>query len=369
MVSFTIFLIFVLCGIASFTNQKGQCALSIASVILLSLVMGLSYDSADYGNYLHRYYNGLDATVHPLLSDPGYLFLNNIFNIIGFTFEEYRYFLTLLLIIFIFGTWYKIYGETYTLFPLYIIYPMIFDIIQYRNFIIEIIIFCGFYIYARKDNNLHGFMLCVIFACLFHKAAIFFLLIYCIDKMMKSRCGRKALLLFMLIGVLMPLYAESVKDMSMDVYLGLANIENIGHYKDYLMDDFKTRHYTSWAVTIIYLIIIYRIRKDIMKKRIVDKFYARYSEMMYDTIILMCILLPIFPLLQDLDRLLRILTLPLYTIMIWYVKERSILINKIFGWCCVLVFAMMVGYVKLYHGLPEVVPVIFEKNYWYELFL
>lgn len=369
MVVFIILLCVVISSIASKFNEESQKVFTILSVILLSLVMGMSYDCTDYFNYLVKYNYITEKEINFLAEDGGYSVLNLIFNTLGFKYDEFRFILDFILILVLLYVVHKILNETYTILPLFIIFPMAYDIVQVRNFILEVILFLGIYLNAKQDkDSLKILMICLAFALFFHKSAIFFMLVYPVRKLMNGNWSRGVVAFLMIIGLCMPIYADYILAYNMDVYYFASDIDNVGHYKYYALDEFENRHITSWAVTVMYMVVIYWFLKKIKYGGVkFNDFTIRYVTILFRLSIVMCILLPLFPLFQDLDRLVRDLTIPLYVLIILYTKQLRFFFNKVVSYVVLLIMACWVGYVKLYHGLPEIVWPLLDNNHFGDL--
>ncbi|WP_033169499.1 EpsG family protein [Selenomonas sp. ND2010] len=368
MIMFILFLCVSLCAIAAQLSKRSQIWFMLISMIMLAVVMGGSYDCADYANYM-RQYNYIElSNINFFPDDGGYSLINLIFKNWGFEYDEFRFVLDVLLLSLMFYVIYKILGEVYSLTTLFIIFPLAFDAVQVRNFILEVILLVGIYLYAKeKSKSMKKLMLSLMIAFSFHKTAVFFMLIYPLVKCAKFKLGRVLIFVLIMFGLCMPLYADYILANNMDVYYYLSSVENIDHYQYYALDEFEKRHITSWAVTIIYIFVIYWIRRK-LKKNSVDSFTTRYADITYEFAKLMCLLLPFFPILQDLDRLVRDLTIPLYILVILYIKQVNMLSKSIVYYASLFMIACAVGYVKLYHGLGDMVWPLLENNHLFDLF-
>lgn len=368
MVSFILILCVMIGIIASMFRKDSQAKFTIIIIILLSFVMGFSYDCDDYSNYLITYNNVVIEKVNLFPQDGGYSLINLLFKNWGFEYDEFRFVLDVLLLSLMFYVIYKILGEVYSLTTLFIIFPLAFDAVQVRNFILEVILLVGIYLYAKeKSKSMKKLMLSLMIAFFFHKSAVFFMLIYPLVKCAKFKLGRVLIFVLIMFGLCMPLYADYILANNMDVFYYLSSVENIDHYQYYALDEFEKRHITSWAVTIIYVFVIYWIRRK-LKKISVDSFTTRYAYITYEFAKLMCLLLPFFPILQDLDRLVRDLTIPLYILVILYIKQVNMLSKSIVYYASLFMIACAVGYVKLYHGLGDMVWPLLENNHLFDLF-
>lgn len=351
---------------------------------IVFFIIGLAYDVTDYANYLDLYdasfwfkgsYDSDLARANGYGSDYIYALINSIFYSIGFSFPEFRAILTILCLVPIFYIEMEMTGNSIYPLALYMIFPMVFDIIQTRNFLLETLLFIGIYVATVSSQlKMLKFFACVFFAFFFHKSAIFFFPFFLIYQLRNSKYGRRISYLLVLMGICMPLYADSLSSLSIFTYV-IPGLNDSSKFIDYASNNFQFRHITSWVEALFTTYILYRIYTIIKRnKENYNKYAITWTKITYELSLYLCMLLPIFPILQDLDRLLRDLLLPTFIVFYFFIftnkDDSELTTKKIFFLVITIVYSMIICYVKFYHGLADaVLPDIMKNNFLLDLFL
>ena len=136
------------------------------------IIMGLNSNNLDYLNYKETY----DILIHVKGFEFAYLYLQKIFNYIGFNFFQFRFTIYFILLIFL-HKYVKIYlKETKYFYVLYFLYPFFLDNIEIRNFIGMVILMYSFLFYGKTIKKKLISVILILIASMFQNIYVIFIL-------------------------------------------------------------------------------------------------------------------------------------------------------------------------------------------------
>lgn len=164
----TIYFIIIVSGII---KGKSKVIFGLTFVMAWVLIAG-NYSNPDYEQYVLRYESGLYVTV-----DIGYSFICNIFYNLGWSFGHFKYLLSFVCLLLIFRTLYKFSRYPALSAALFLLFPLIVDITQLRNFVAYSIVFTAIpYLFEDKKLSTLKYVAIVMIAATVHITSAFYLL-------------------------------------------------------------------------------------------------------------------------------------------------------------------------------------------------
>lgn len=168
-----IFLLFlyILVILFAFYNKKSKAVFGITFIMAWVLISG-NYDNADYSNYYWRYTYG-----HDILIDPGYTFLNTFFYKLGLDYRQFKTIVSFICLLLIFRT-IKIFSRDFSFCSaLFLIFPLIIDVTQFRNFIAYSIVYAALpLLFHDTRKSLYEYVALIFVASSIHASSFFYMI-------------------------------------------------------------------------------------------------------------------------------------------------------------------------------------------------
>jgi hypothetical protein len=173
-----IFVSYSLVVLSYFVGLRRNYLLFLFLFILMWLIFAGGYNNADYDNYLLVYRAVGDGLVIDF-SQPGYYFLLYVFNVLGFDYQSFLFFVSFFGLSLIGLSLSKLTNKINFIFPLYFIYPYLIDVVQVKHFLASSFIIYGFSCVAKKDKfSGYKFLISMALASSMHYMSIFFMPFY-----------------------------------------------------------------------------------------------------------------------------------------------------------------------------------------------
>lgn len=138
--------------------------------IIMWILFAFSTGNADYSVYRMNY-ESISNDFH----DVGYNLLVLVFNYLGFSYQAFLAFFSLLGLLLIANTILKFSAQPTKVLLLYCIFPFFFDIVQIRNFIaMAIVLYAIRYLLVFSRKNFIKYCACILIAYSFHTVALFY---------------------------------------------------------------------------------------------------------------------------------------------------------------------------------------------------
>lgn len=346
--------------------------------IFLFICMGFNYDNADYDSYQSMYYASkyFDYNIFDYMSalqygysrDPGFALLNKIFLEMGFSYDEFKCFITLLSLIMLFLLISKFVKNEWKVIVIYLMYPFFMDIIQFRNFLVEVLLIFALYLYLQGGKYKYfKYIGCLLFGATIHNVAIVYIgfLVYLYIK--KFRIGTYIIYFFILIGIMLPLYAGIVTEQLAFLGMLLSDGTSIEHFTQYLDKSMNYGYLIPYGYILMATIVMRII--NISEKNESNAFNKEYIAIVYQLFLYLSVLLPIFAINGNLIRIPRNLMILFYIALIYYINMTK----KNTKWCLFAIAVLgsfILGMVDLYYPDSTAfnMDLIFNKNYIFEFF-
>ena len=164
-------LIYIILIIAGIINKKSHFLFIITFLFAWILIAG-NYQNADYGQYVQRYGWGKD-----ILVDFGFSFLCQFFLNFGFEYQGFKAVVSFICLLMIFRSINKL--SPYSSFgaALFLLFPFVIDVTQFRNFIAYSIVFYAIpFLFHEGRNNVIKYVIIVLLASSIHATSLFYLL-------------------------------------------------------------------------------------------------------------------------------------------------------------------------------------------------
>lgn len=360
--------IFILCIISLFlcSMSKKVCVPIIVFWLLITLIiMGTATNIADYSNYNTMYENVANCNYIDII-DPvycinngisrniGYALLNKIFYSFGFSYIEFKFvvtFICLLIMIFILV---KYKTNVLLVLFLYSFYPFFMDVIEYRNFIVEIFLLVAIYYYVKKETTLY-YLVLILIAGLFHELSLVFLpfVVYkyfCNDSRLKWICY-----FLLIIGISTPMLSDYVKSNwgFFSIYLTKYD-SSLVHFAKYAERVQLNQYIYIYIFSIISFFTSWFIKNNIsIHKEKYDDVSIKLSNTNYYLNMYLLSLAPLFPLFTDLGmRGIRDVLIITY-ILLGYIYNKGGLEKRVIVASYGIAFSLVFGRIDLY--MPDLI--------------
>ena len=364
----------------------------VALFITMIMVMGLSYVNADIDAYEITYnqidflFSGdLDITsfsswkyFFSTVRNFGFLYTNRIFSSLGFTFSEFRFITSGILLGSIFYLIKKLTPNYGMVILLYCIYPFFFDVIQTKNFYVEVIMLYAIYIYSqrKKFHNLK-YSVVTLLATTFHNIAFAYFPLIIIRKLQRFMFMK--VLKFGII-VTFPFLISIIKSQGQSLILFLAGLSgSFEHYEIYSDQSAGIISLLHWGMMIFISGILFYLYIHAIKKKEYDYVPMLIKNQLEDTLsfwLYLCLFIPLFAISVDTTRIPRNLFLPFYICIANYNYYGKKWGKLIFVICLIIVsiYSYMVlpkeGVAFGYIPVPDVdiITEILDHNYLFDYF-
>lgn len=345
-------------------GKTGILYLKFIAISILIIIMGGNNYNSDYNNYEHMYYMSKyfrfdDFDYKAVLwygysPDIGYTILNRLFLTIDIDYSGYKLITSAILLIILFACVDKMAKGFFIVIILYVLYPFIVDVIQVRNFFIEVITIIVFYIYWKYQKKYWCIFL-VFTGSLFHSSLLVILPFFVFDKYFRSKMNFISKL-FIILGVIMPLYAQWLVNVRGGFFIP---VDFMKHYNGYVNEEISFGYLLMYLYTIIPLVVLLMIKKykwkyfDFNEKEYVNSLLAFYKYI--------CCLLPLAIMVTHLSRLPR-------NILLLFAVVLSIYISKIKGIEKIMVVTLtavmfyLFGYLELYRTDIDYIAMVLDNN-------
>lgn len=365
----------------SVVEKHNNSVVAFASLFMLMLTFCFGYDNADYIPYENLYLalkNSKDYSleamdIFPLLgyvrTDYGYVFITKLFYEIGFSYFDFRVIMTGGLLFIIFLVIRKITAIPIFVLLLYFIYPAFFDVIQIRNWCVEIGLLVGIYWMASRGKlEGLGFLLPNFITATIHIAAVIYLPFLAFHYIRQYKYGRYLINIMCCIGGLAPFVSVFLVD-NIDQILLLVFSLDIGGI-NYFAEPIGIRRFIAYVAVLVMSGTLYFIKRQYENGAFcledVKKKYLYYT---YECSLYLLTLAPLFSINRELARIPRNFLLLFYIAVAIYIA--SIKSYRIRGILVILSVALasVYGYVDFYMTVGSVeVYRILQNNIVFDFF-
>lgn len=375
-----IFLFFI--GILLFldlVNVKHRVCLVIIATLILGLIMGGAYDIPDYGMYDSMYTASImnfnysldyaDANQGGYSRNIGYTILNNVFGNIGFSYQEYKFIMSIVLLFLLLTFVKRITSHIPYVILLYIIYPFFMDIIQLRVFYTEVILIIAVYYLSKCKNEVLGnviFLGLIAIAGMFHSMAWLWILFIPFRLLMQSKRFKFVPWLFIITGVLLPFYANMISNSFLPIMYAMAESDVTAHYQIYAMgDSVRLGYLYVWGYDLALIGILYKMKYSIMQQPAVLT-QKRFVQNTYLLFLFIACILPASAIATESFRWSRVLMIESYISLVIYSTYEKSSIRKIVIILILMIVTGAAAYLNFYEGSAEYVLSAFEKNVFFD---
>ena len=372
---------FCLSLLFSLFERRSNIIVALTSFGILMIIFCFSYHNADYIVYEDLYHAlkkttnySLEALdIFPLVgylrTDYGYVFITKVFYDLGFSYFDYRVITIGVFFVVIFLISKRIVDFPIFVLLLYFIYPVFVDVVQIRNWYVEIFLLAGIYWMAsgEKYRNL-VFVLFIILAATIHVAALVYLPFVLFLYIREYKYGNALLSIMCCVGILSPLWANLISA-QVPFFLDLAISSNIGGM-NYLTDPIGVRHFVAYVAVMVMCGTMYFIKKQYEKGVLsLDNIKKRYIYLVYDISVYFLVLSPLYSLSKELGRVPRNAVLLFYIALAIYITNIKSNHTKTVIVVLSVIFAAAYGYVDFYMSVGSAeVHKILQNNIVFDFF-
>lgn len=204
----------------------------------------------------------------------------------------------------------------FLLFFSYVIYPLFMDIIQVRNFLVEVLLLLG--IHTLSGCQKHKIMIytgLLFVAGIFHSMGFVYLFFIPFYYLLKNK-KRKIAEIFVSMGLLTPLLLGKVKSSLFDIGAALIGNDVTAHYVMYVENnDMKYGYLAIYGYVVVMLVVLRYMSKQIQYSEKVTACQKKYSDIVYSMYLFCCCLLPVSLVAIDMLRWPRNLMIASYVLM------------------------------------------------------
>mgnify|MGYP000866288410 CR=1 FL=1 len=366
---------FVLGLFFSVIEKRNNNIVALVTLLLLILLFAFSYDNADYDAYETLYLflkNSRDYSleamdIFPVLgyvrTDYGYVFITKLFYDAGVSYLTFRVILIAGLLSIIFWVTRKL-----TLIPifvlyLYFIYPSFFDVIQIRNWCVEIGLLVGMYWMASREKlGDLGFVLSNVIAATIHIASVIYLPFLVFHYIRRYKCGQYFIKIMCCLGVFAPVFSMFLVDNVDQILLFVLSLDVGG--ANYFAEPIGVRRYIAYVLVLAMSGTMYLIKRQYEKGAFsLDVVKKRYMYYTYELSIYLLTLAPLFSINRELARIPRNFLLLFYIAIAIYITNVKSYYTRAVLVMLSVVFSVVYGYVDFYMTVGAVqVQTILQNN-------
>lgn len=377
-----IYSLFVLLGIFSviYINKYRDIVLAFIYCFLV-LIMGLAYGQADYDNYIGLYERSQLFDINNFFDyayaeqigyskDFGYTFLCKIFNSINFSYADFKFTTTMFFLGLLFFYISKITKFAVLVITLYMIYPFFMDVIQVRNFIIEVLLFVSIY-YLSIYRDTCKYIIIVLISATIHASSILYMPFFIFLKCIENKVFRYVIYIVLIFCISMPLYSQYITSNWMILKILFLNASDtmLGKYGHYI-----DRTYTGTIYPYLYVLMtiffLHPMCSRIKNSNKLTEWKKRYVEITYKLHVYLMFFFPLYPIFSEIaTRMPRncILLLAI-SISIYLEAEKNISI-RICAFIVGVILILSFGFIDLYYqSTVWNVDVILKNNFLFEIF-
>lgn len=244
----SIYLFVIYCGIAIFSifSRKSKIGFYLSFIMAWLLIAG-NDGNYDYFQYELRYDAGIYRDVK---LDFGFGLLCETFKRMGLSYQEFKAVISFACLLLIFRTIKNMSRLPSLGAAIFLIFPFLIDITQFRNFISYSIVFFAIpYLFEDGKRNLIMYTIIVVLAATIHSSSAFYLLFLFVKIETKFRY------LFVIIGVVFITVAKEALKARFVMESGINKFEN------YEMTSFAGALLGSFIVIANYLLVLYLYNK------------------------------------------------------------------------------------------------------------
>ena len=345
----------------------GKILYTFLGTFTLALLMGTSYNMADYENYCGFYASSINfdfdffdyggALWFGYSRDSGYTLINYYANYSGFNYIEFKTILSLLCMLALSYWVYRLSNNCICFLILYLIYPFFMDVIQIRNYIVEIILFYALYDLSQNKNTIK-YVLFVLIAASFHSLALVYLPFAFFYALSGNFIVVKLKKMLLLLGAMMPIYAPYIEENMELIGLLLSNDSGIQHYERYTTVSMGYGYLYAYLFILIVIIYLRKYKNIFM--------HNNFFHVVYDMYFYLLMLSPLYAVNGNMTRIPRNLMLPLFVIMSMTEWRK----NKDLSFIALVVVIFLFGWFDLYKpGTGENVLLILQNNIFADFFI
>lgn len=377
-----IYSLFVLLGIFSviYINKYRDIVLAFIYCFLV-LIMGLAYGQADYDNYIGLYERSQLFDINNFFDyayaeqigyskDFGYTFLCKIFNSINFSYADFKFTTTVFFLGLLFFYVSKITKFAVLVITLYMIYPFFMDVIQVRNFIIEVLLFVSIY-YLSIYRDTYKYIIIVLLSATIHASSMLYMPFFIFLKCIENKVLRYVIYIVLIFCISMPLYSQYITSNWAILKILFLNASDtmLGKYGHYI-----DRTYTGTIYPYLYVLMtiffLHPMCSRIKNSNELTEWKKRYVEIIYKLHVYLMFFFPLYPIFSEIaTRMPRncILLLAI-SISIYLEAEKNISI-RICAFIVGVIFILSFGFIDLYYqSTVWNVDVILKNNFLLEIF-
>lgn len=300
------------------------------------IMFGLNYSNADYSNYEIAYYDIMACGKDNGYFEVGFFLLVKIFTLLGLSYQGFLVIISAICLIIFTKALSYLTDNILLSFSCYLVYPFVFDIVQYRNFLAFSLVLYGIHYLidskSKVSKNIIKYMFCVAIGCLIHQSAI----IYSLFLMVLIK---RTKILSIVTGVLF--FAFIILIANPNILFNVLHLLNLDRYARYDIDFAYTTFYQYCAVQLMFLFLA------------VLKFRNNLQSPKLKLMIITSLFLPFIIMNGTSARLIRNVYILFYAFIFEYEAKRflQISVEQFFSIIAVIATVLFVFYSQLCSGL------------------
>lgn len=253
----------------------------------------------------------------------GFLLVNQVFSDFGFNFAEFRAITLGMLFFFMFMIIRKMTPYYGIVLLLYLIYPFSFDVIQTKNFYVEVIFLTAFYLYVNaKEHASIKYVLMTGLGVTFHNIALIYLPFIFLKKIYMTKVFKFILMLMMLS---FPIVASYIKDSMWTFLFSIFSDNLFSHYLIYSETNQDTYMYIAHWLFILIITVLLFYMNHMQKNDLDDNKISSAKYLLKSTYIMwlyFCCIIPLFAVSVELLRIPRNFLIPVYICVANYIYQK-----------------------------------------------
>ena len=265
-------------------------------LILLAIYVGGNKDNNDIENY-RRIFAGIETSIAPL-----YDLINNYAFLIGMSFEIFRLMFYMVLFLILYYAISKSALNVFYVLLMYVVFPMLFDSVQMRNFSVVVLVTFAFpYLLSgkKRDQLIYTAIICI--ASAFHILALVYLPLLLIRKVGKSKVARFFLGMLILLILLLSIDKSNISAVVQRIAFTDKMIKHSVALTNYGFLLYWLRH----GLNVIISYFAYKIAYDLNSKSLRKNESLKYSYGVLMMNLILSIYMPLYVLEANYTRIMR----------------------------------------------------------------
>ena len=286
-------------GAISFKRKQKNVWIIFLILVVVAIFLGGNSANPDYATYQYTYLHG---RVHKI--EIIYTLLIDIGNYLGFSFQVFRLELYCIALLLLYIAVSRVEKKTTFFWVLYIVFPMMLDGTQTRNFLAMVIVLNAVaFLVDRNKGNIIKFCVLIAFATGFQALSLLFILLLLIPYVENSKILRRIIITVIVFSIILALNRSALSSVINSISLLYGDVDS--RITKYGVIQTRYGFLLSWMIHMIIFGLSAYIRKKIHAEEGRDENRVKLIEFAYWLSIISFLYFPFYVLVSTFDRIYR----------------------------------------------------------------